>query len=211
MKKVLKPMIILASIIIILFLCNVVTEIISKGLVLRSYASKETDSQCMEEVEIIDDEQIDEIEENIKEKIPIYDLPLSRELQIYTYEICKEYGVNYEKALAVMKIESSFNSNAENINKNGSKDVGLMQINSINRKWLSEVLEVTDLKDPKQNILAGVYMLSILKEKFGDDHLQLMAYNMGEGKTKQLVSRGVTSSKYSRKVLNYKDEIKQQK
>jgi hypothetical protein len=84
--------------------------------------------------------------------IPIYSIPLSEELQAYTYRTCEEYGVDYEMVLALMDKESSYRAGV--ISK--SDDYGLMQINTINHETLKDALGITDFLDPEQNILCGV-------------------------------------------------------
>jgi len=146
--------------------------------------------------------------EEEEEIIPEYDIPLNKDIQKYLYNKCKEYNVPYDLAIAVIKTESNFNPNLVHKNSNGSKDYGLFQINSINHKWLSKELGISDFIDPYQNIDAGVYMLSQLLKKYNNEHIVLMSYNMGERATKNLVSRGIDSSRYSRKVIAIKEELK---
>lgn len=153
---------------------------------------------------------IPEIEFTLEEEeiIPEYNIPLDKDIQKYLYDKCKEYNVPYDLALGVIKVESNFNPSSIHKNSNGSRDYGLFQINTINYKWLSEELGITDFLNPYQNIDAGVYMLSQLIQKYDDDHIVLMSYNMGERATKNLVNRGIYSSRYSRKVIETKEELK---
>lgn len=154
---------------------------------------------------------IPEIEFTLEEEeeiIPEYDIPLDKDIQKYLYDKCKEYNVPYDLALGVIKVESNFNPSLIHKNSNGSRDYGLFQINTINHKWLSEELGITDFLNPYQNIDAGVYMLSQLLKKYDDEHIVLMSYNMGERATKNLVNRGIYSSRYSRKVIEAKEELK---
>ncbi len=154
---------------------------------------------------------IPEIEFTLEEEeeiIPEYDIPLDKDIQKYLYDKCKEYNVPYDLALGVIKVESNFNPSLIHKNSNGSRDYGLFQINTINHKWLSEELGITDFLNPYQNIDAGVYMLSQLLKKYNNEHIVLMSYNMGERAAKNLVSRGIDSSRYSRKVIAIKEELK---
>ena len=154
---------------------------------------------------------ISEIEFTLEEEeeiIPEYDIPLDKDIQKYLYDKCKEYNVPYDLALGVIKVESNFNPSSIHKNSNGSRDYGLFQINTINHKWLSEELGITDFLNPYQNIDAGVYMLSQLLKKYDDEHIVLMSYNMGERVAKNLVNRGIYSSRYSRKVIETKEELK---
>lgn len=130
-------------------------------------------------------------------------IPLDEELQEYLYETCEEYNVDYNLALAVMWQESEFNPKL--ISR--TNDYGLMQINVCNHKWLSNILNIVDFLDPKQNIEAGIYMLSMLKEKYEDEHKVLMAYNYGEGGAKACWISGIVTSRYSLQVHQRKDII----
>ncbi len=150
-------------------------------------------------------EEIVELED-IEEASPMfqtYDIDLSEELQNYTFEQCEENGLEFELVLAVMQVESNFKSDL--ISR--TNDYGLMQINKVNHGWLKKKLGVTDFLDPKQNIDCGIYMLKELFDKYSDEHKVLMAYNFGEGGMKRNWKKGVRSSKYSRKVLQTREEL----
>lgn len=64
-----------------------------------------------------------------------------------TQYICYKFGKECKVALAVAKAESGMRCDAQNVNKNGSVDAGLWQINSIHLKkgW-----KLTDLLDCKK-------------------------------------------------------------
>jgi soluble lytic murein transglycosylase-like protein len=119
------------------------------------------------------------------------------------------YEVDADLVRAVICAESDGVVRAYNENGNGSTDRGLMQINSCNYEWLEDELGITDWYDPKQNIQAGTYMLSLLSVKYGDLHKVLMAYNMGADRMRELWSKGITSSKYSRKVMGKFNQLKE--
>ena len=133
--------------------------------------------------------------ETISEEGPmLYDIPLDTELQNYTYDLCVEYSIEeyYPLMLAVMWHESNFNEKAVS----ETNDYGLMQINKINHKWLSEKFGITDFLDAKQNIKAGVYMLSTYLLKYEDIDKALMAYNLGETGARRCWSAGKYTTKY---------------
>ena len=81
-----------------------------------------------------------------------YDIPLSKELQLYTYNKCIEYGIpdHYELVLAMMWQGSNYT--ADLISK--TNDYGIMQINVCNHEWLVDLFGPTDFLD------AGVYIIS---------------------------------------------------
>lgn len=135
--------------------------------------------------------------------VRIYDIPLTEELQTFTFYLCEDYGADYEMVLALMDRESDYTASA--ISK--TNDYGIMQINKVNHEWLTEELGITDFLDPEQNIRCGVYILAELGEKYEDPHRVLMAYNMGERGARDYVSRGNTSSSYSRYIIQRRAEL----
>lgn len=120
----------------------------------------------------------------------------------------RKYGLNPELIMAVIKTESNFNPNLININDNGTKDYGLMQINSGTAPGLAETLNINNftldmLLDPKINVEMGSYYLRTLIDGFdGNIEAALTAYNMGSRKAKKLLEEnGTGKSSYSEKVL----------
>ena len=110
----------------------------------------------------------------------IYDIPLSKELQEYTFTLCEENDLDYELILAIMEQESDYQERA--ISK--TNDYGIMQINKANHRWLHEKLGIDNFLDAEQNIQAGIYMLTDLTHSYGNTHKVLMAYNTGEAGAK---------------------------
>ncbi len=133
-----------------------------------------------------------------------YDVPLSNDLQDYLFDECASKKVPADLVLALINVESDFNPNM--ISK--TDDYGLMQINICHKDFLRKTLKVTDLLDEKQNIKAGVYMLSGIVDKYSNLNQALMVYNRGEAGAKKLWNNGVYSTNYSRNVIAKIDEIK---
>lgn len=123
-----------------------------------------------------------------------YDIPLSYELQEYTFMQCLKYDVDPVLALAVMKTESNFNPDTVS----ETNDYGIMQINECNHKWLSDAFGDIDFLDAKDNIKCGVYMLSRIKQV--TIPFKLMVYNMGSVQAKALWEKEIYSTKYTDKV-----------
>ena len=134
-----------------------------------------------------------------------YDIPLSKDLQLYTYNKCVEYGVpeHYELVLAMMWQESNYTADLIS----STDDYGIMQINSCNHSWLVDLLGPTDFLDASDNINAGVYVISKLLIKYGDEHKALMAYNMGEHGASLNWQAGNYTSNYSRGVVAKREAI----
>lgn len=125
-----------------------------------------------------------------------YDISLSIDLQEYTFIQCIKYDVDPVLALAIMKTESGFNTNA--VSK--TDDYGIMQINACNYKWLSDAFGDIDLLDAKDNIKCGVYMLS--KIKYPTREQKLMTYNMGAVQAKSLWEDNIYETDYTNKVID---------
>ena len=134
-----------------------------------------------------------------------YDVPLSKDLQLYTYNKCVDYGIpdHYELVLAMMWQESNYTVDLVS----STNDYGIMQINSCNHSWLVDLLGPTDFLDASDNINAGVYVISKLLIKYGDEHKALMAYNMGEHGASLNWQAGNYTSKYSRGVVAKREAI----
>ena len=134
-----------------------------------------------------------------------YDIPLSKDLQLYTYNKCIEYGIpdHYELVLAMMWQESNYT--AYLISK--TDDYGIMQINSCNHDWLVDLFGPTNFLDASDNINAGVYIISKLLIKYDDEHMALMSYNMGERGASLNWQAGSYTSKYSRSVMAKREAI----
>ena len=130
------------------------------------------------------------------------DIPLSDELQEYTYEIAQKYNVDYDLVLAIMQTESQFS----NVVSENGEDIGLCQINVINAEWLYKEYALYNLMDERQNIEACAVILSKLSDKFDSENAVIMAYNLGEGKAKKYIKSGKTLE-YSSKVLTAKEVI----
>lgn len=86
----------------------------------------------------------------------IFDCPLSADIQLYLFDICRDYKVDPALVLAIVEKESNFRADA--IGDNGHS-FGLMQIQKVWHIDRMKRLGVTDLLDPKQNILVGVDLL----------------------------------------------------
>lgn len=107
------------------------------------------------------------------------------------YKFGKEFNIPPLLLWSIAKTESGFNIKAKNINKNGSVDYGLMQINSIHEPKLNaRNLSLDDLYRPEVNIQIGAMILRHCLDKYGFDYKALNCYN---GK--------VSNNLYSRKVF----------
>ena len=135
------------------------------------------------------------------------DIPLSPELQDYTMQLSTEFGICYDLIFAMMFVESTFRDYV--ISR--TNDYGLMQINRVNHGWLREDYGITDFLCARQNIFAGVLMISRLYETYEDLHRALMAYNMGQAGARRRWNQGFFTSTYSERVVRIMNEYIQER
>lgn len=136
---------------------------------------------------------VTEIDNVQNDKYIYYDIDMSDELQEYTQDLCKKYGINHKIAFGIMYVETRFQP--DKISK--TKDHGIMQINECNHENYKEKLGITDFLDAKQGILCGVYMLWDLKTNYGCDteDKMIMSYP-GVGDAWKLWEKGIYTNWY---------------
>lgn len=96
-------------------------------------------------------------------------------------EAGKVYKLNPKLLWAIAYKESRFNPKAINkANKNGTYDIGLMQINSAHLDWLKKDYGITEkdlFSKPKINIYVGALILRKCFDKHGANVNGLTCYN----------------------------------
>lgn len=137
-------------------------------------------------------EQFEVISSNESETLTfVYnsDIPMPLEHQQFLFEKCVERGLDYKRALAVIKHESNFNQNAIGF----TEDYGYFQVNEINRETMSQTLDTPDSPlNPYINIEWGTFILS-----------DLYAYWEAQGMTGQELDHSVWSS-YNKGITGFK-------
>ena len=93
-------------------------------------------------------------------------------------EAATRYGVNPIILVAIARTESSMNPNAVNKNRDGSYDLGLMQINS---RWFPMLrkygINEQQLRQPCVSIHVGAWILAQNMQRFGNSWEAVGAYN----------------------------------
>lgn len=128
--------------------------------------------------------------------VRFFNVPLSKELQYYTFMECDGYDIAPAIVLAIMDAESDYDVNA--LSKYG--DIGIMQISPIWQRERMERLGCNDLYDPYQNIKVGIDYLAWLKDINPDICWVLMAYNEGPDDATENMEQGYISD-YALEVL----------
>ena len=92
------------------------------------------------------------------------------------------YGISPEILRAIAGVESKINHSSLNYNRNGTYDLGVMQINSIWRPVLGEDLWSLAYWDPCWNTYCGAYILATCIHKHGYTWKAIGCYHSGNPK-----------------------------
>lgn len=132
---------------------------------------------------------------------------MPEKMQIYTYIVCKNYGVRYELVIALIERESGYVF--DKVGDDGHS-MGYMQIYEDYHEERMERLNCTDLMNPYQNILVGVDYLAELIDKYGTQQDALTAYNYGQtGAYRHMWSKGIYVYDYNSTIMKRAKEIEE--
>ena len=130
-------------------------------------------------------------------------------IQVYTYIVCRQYGVDYEMVFALIERESLCRWD---IIGDDGESTGYMQIQERWHKDRMERLGVNDLKNPFQNIRVGVDYMAELQGRTGGNNMDtLAAYNYGYAGAKRcLWDEGVHEYTYNTEIMKRAQELKEE-
>jgi hypothetical protein len=130
-------------------------------------------------------------------------------VQAYLWAQCKERGIDYYVALAIIERESWYTYTATGDSGNSK---GYMQIYEKYHTDKMQAEGVEDLYEPYGNIRVGLSVIQKIMRKNpdADYHFILMSYNMGTSRAKELFAEGTYSSQYSRYIMRRAQEIEQE-
>ena len=147
-------------------------------------------------------------------KITGWDLEISK----YFVNEAENRGVLiFDEAIPIISKETggTYDFNLIHYNTNGTKDVGIFQINDITKQDIVRLLEVEGREfdswsrmNREFNISGGLCWLNYLKGKGLEGHGLFTSYNRGIAGAKNYASRnGTYVSRYSRDVIKESNEI----
>lgn len=150
--------------------------------------------------------QSDGVDYNAQGSDYLLDVPLDADLQAYIWTLCRDAGVPYTLVIAVIEAESTYRADVIS----ATHDYGLMQINIICHDWLRGELGIEDFLDPRDNVLAGVYVLGQYYRLYGYASGALVAYNQGQASAEEMFANGVYETAYSRRVMGIMQRLERE-
>lgn len=140
---------------------------------------------------------------SVTEQVPLYDVPLSADLQKHIKGLCDDYGVDMPLVLAIIGQESNYKPDAAGDNGNS---LGLMQIQPRWHQGRMDDLGATDLLDPYQNVTVGIDLLAELVGENKGTEWAVTAYNAGAGTADYNNAIG-TRTEYTESVMMLREMI----
>ncbi|MGY2226615.1 lytic transglycosylase domain-containing protein [Pseudomonas gingeri] len=112
----------------------------------------------------------------------------------------ERYHIDPLLLYAIAQAESGLDPRARNTNRDGSRDIGLMQINSRHLERLAAfgIAEQNLLDEPCTSVMAGAWILAQFVQQLGYGWQAVGAYNAGAR-----VERDANRSSYARRVWGY--------
>lgn len=128
-------------------------------------------------------------------------IPLSAELQEFTFDLCSKLDIGYALVLGVMYVESRFELNPAG----NRKMIGVMQLNSKYVNSFCSQYGVKSANVPKDNITIGVNLLAYKIKEYGVVN-GLMAYNLGDAGMRNRLEKGNLNTTYARAIIEKQKE-----
>jgi len=115
-------------------------------------------------------------------------------------EAARRHDLEPQLLMAIAQVESGFKVDAVHVNSDGSRDIGLMQINSQHLSRLSRrgITEPLLLSDPCVAVEAGALILAEFVARHGYNWTAVGAYNAGSSPAREALRL-----RYARKVWRH--------
>ncbi len=135
-------------------------------------------------------------------------LVVASEAKAYCWaEVASQYDLEPELLQAIAAVESGYRADAMNYsNNNGTRDIGLMQINSIHLPRLLKegITEQRLLNEPCLSVAVGASILADFIKRFGYNWTAVGSYNVGAGPGPQ---RDALRVRYAQKIWARYEEL----
>ena len=122
-------------------------------------------------------------------------------------QAASQHNIEPELLQAIAAVESGFRAQAMNhTNRNGTRDIGLMQINSIHLPRLLKqgITEDRLLNEPCLSVEVGASILAEFIQRFGYNWTAVGAYNAGPGSGPE---REALRRQYAEKIWAYYEQL----
>lgn len=129
------------------------------------------------------------------------DVPLDEGLQNYIFEICDEREIDPAIVIAMIKKESEYDPTKIG---DGGASYGLMQVQPRWHQDRMDILGVTDLLNPYENVTVGIDYFDELLDRNRGVEWALMAYNGGPHRGNNPTENVIN---YARTVLKYAENL----
>jgi soluble lytic murein transglycosylase-like protein len=135
-------------------------------------------------------------------------LAVGSEARAYCWaDAASQYDIEPELLQAIAAVESGYRAEAMNhSNNNGTRDIGLMQINSIHLPRLLKegITEQRLLDEPCLSVAVGASILAGFIRQFGYNWTAVGSYNVGPGPGPQ---RDALRARYAQKIWARYEEL----
>ncbi len=134
-------------------------------------------------------------------------MPLSAELQEYTYQMSLKYDVPYRVIMGLMGAESGWQADIGEKTNGNATYVGLGMLRDI---YYADryAAKGIDIYTPKGNIEAICDSIRSKMDAFDNNiTYALMAYNLGNGGAKSKIASGVHETRYTRVIMAYAESL----
>jgi soluble lytic murein transglycosylase-like protein len=126
-------------------------------------------------------------------------------------DVASRYDIEPELLQAIAAVESGYRADAMNhANRNGTRDIGLMQINSIHLPRLLQlgITEERLLAEPCLSVEVGASILAGFIQRFGYNWTAVGSYNVGPGTGPE---RDALRMQYAQKIWARYEELVSQR
>ena len=171
------------------------------------FTSNSNFHQTAKNINARDLERISDKIQNVSKEFKLGNVEnLVKELGDVIVQECNLYKIDWRLILAIIRQESYFNANA----RSHAGAFGLMQLMPRTGESLQNTLNLDDTRNPKNNLIAGIYYYAALVSQFrefGDEKYKfaLAAYNAGLGR----VIDAMTITAYFGKDYKQWDNVKE--